>query len=485
MNLTTPTALGTPLMGAESSSSNEQKNAILNPAAGEKSLNTKEFADVMDAQQSHHKVSASAKADKVLGEPSQLDTSPIATSALLPAESEAADFAVAGNVFPVAGDSLPPLPEDAMSGESIGDTDSALLVATKTAESGQESAWAMWSQSTAATEDGGFDGEGGNGGQMLAGSMHIQSPAQPAADSLATSDPQPALADAVLSAETPSSPFSGSQSLTSTRSDNINIAEPLSAQPTLVSKEVASPLSASAVAASVGLQPPRSMVEGGLRPPGQVNSEATAKPFSAAQLELQGSSSMADGLTAPDQFATLFKAVTATEGSTATTAPSSRSEIPSIFRTVTETAAQPGGLVDVAKPGWTDTVMQRVMWMSSQQINKAEIALDPPELGSLQVRISTQSDQTSVVFSSQHSVVRDALDQGLPRLREMLESQGLNLSDVDVSGQGAEQHSQARSEADESGFAQKTSGNSRDEDSSATPGEALVTVSSNLVDDYA
>jgi hypothetical protein len=98
--------------------------------------------------------------------------------------------------------------------------------------------------------------------------------------------------------------------------------------------------------------------------------------------------------------------------------------------------------VPVGKPGWSDAVMQRVMWMSSQNVNRVDIALDPPELGPLQVRIVTQSDQTSVVFSSNHGSVREALDQGLPRLREMMDSQGLNLADVNVSDQSASRQQQ-------------------------------------------
>lgn len=93
--------------------------------------------------------------------------------------------------------------------------------------------------------------------------------------------------------------------------------------------------------------------------------------------------------------------------------------------------------VAVGKPGWSDAVMQRVMWMSSQNVNRVDIALDPPELGPLQVRIVTQSDQTSVVFTSNNGSVREALDQSLPRLREMMEGQGLNLTDVNVSDQSA------------------------------------------------
>lgn len=104
--------------------------------------------------------------------------------------------------------------------------------------------------------------------------------------------------------------------------------------------------------------------------------------------------------------------------------------------------------VTVGKQGWGEAVMQRVMWMSSQQVQTAEIALDPPELGPLQVRVSNQGEQTSIVFSSQHAQVRDALDQSLPRLREMMEEQGVDLADVNVSDQGFQGQDQTNEEGD-------------------------------------
>src|SRR5690606_34213165 len=58
-----------------------------------------------------------------------------------------------------------------------------------------------------------------------------------------------------------------------------------------------------------------------------------------------------------------------------------------------------------------------------------------------QVRITTLHDQTQVQFLSQNAAVRDALDQALPRLREMLEAQGLQLAHADVSDR---QHNEGR-----------------------------------------
>ena len=98
--------------------------------------------------------------------------------------------------------------------------------------------------------------------------------------------------------------------------------------------------------------------------------------------------------------------------------------------------------VPVGSSGWSDAVVDKVMWFSANQINSAEIKLNPPDLGPLQVRISTQHDQTSVVFSSPHAAVRDALDQALPRLRDMFGGQGLQLSDASVGGQAQRQQQQ-------------------------------------------
>ncbi|MGH1485039.1 MAG: flagellar hook-length control protein FliK [Cellvibrionaceae bacterium] len=88
---------------------------------------------------------------------------------------------------------------------------------------------------------------------------------------------------------------------------------------------------------------------------------------------------------------------------------------------------------------WSEAVAERVMWMSAKGIQEAEIQLDPPELGPLQVKVSVTNEQTQVSFVVQNASVRDALDQSAMRLREMFEAEGLNLTDVDVSDQSQQQ----------------------------------------------
>jgi flagellar hook-length control protein FliK len=69
--------------------------------------------------------------------------------------------------------------------------------------------------------------------------------------------------------------------------------------------------------------------------------------------------------------------------------------------------------------------------------------LNPPNLGPLEVRLTLQQDQASVVFSAQQVAVRDALEAALPRLRELLEQQSLQLVQADVEDPGGQRGGRA------------------------------------------
>lgn len=118
----------------------------------------------------------------------------------------------------------------------------------------------------------------------------------------------------------------------------------------------------------------------------------------------------------------------------------------------------------VGQPKWQAAIAERIAFMSSQKITSAEIRLDPPELGPLQVKVHITQDQASVSFTSQNAVVREALDQTAFRLRDMFNSEGINLVDVDVSDQsfanqpdseqGSSAHGHAEDEVEEEVVAQ-------------------------------
>lgn len=97
----------------------------------------------------------------------------------------------------------------------------------------------------------------------------------------------------------------------------------------------------------------------------------------------------------------------------------------------------------VAHPNWGKAMGEKIMWMANQQLSSADIRLDPPELGSLQVKIQVQQDQATVTFVSPHPQVRELLDQQVTRLREMFAEQGLQLGQVNVSDRQEQQSRQS------------------------------------------
>jgi len=88
--------------------------------------------------------------------------------------------------------------------------------------------------------------------------------------------------------------------------------------------------------------------------------------------------------------------------------------------------------------GWGDELVSRVKWQIGQDIQEAKISLNPRELGPLQVKINIIDDQAHVQFVAQHGSVRDAIEDAIPRLREMLEQTGMMLADADVSQHSSE-----------------------------------------------
>ncbi|MEE4383306.1 MAG: flagellar hook-length control protein FliK [Pseudomonadales bacterium] len=84
------------------------------------------------------------------------------------------------------------------------------------------------------------------------------------------------------------------------------------------------------------------------------------------------------------------------------------------------------------QPNFDTAVAERVRWLAERGSESAELRLDPPQLGSLGVRVRVEGDQASLLFTSSQAAVREALEAAIPRLRELFAEAGLQLGDVDV-----------------------------------------------------
>lgn len=86
----------------------------------------------------------------------------------------------------------------------------------------------------------------------------------------------------------------------------------------------------------------------------------------------------------------------------------------------------------LANRSWGEDLGQKIVWMVAQDVQTAELHLNPPLLGPLDVVLSVSGDQATALFASPHTSVRLAVEQALPKLREMLADNGIALGNATV-----------------------------------------------------
>ena len=87
----------------------------------------------------------------------------------------------------------------------------------------------------------------------------------------------------------------------------------------------------------------------------------------------------------------------------------------------------------VGAQGWSDEIGTHLAIMAANGREAASLRLSPEHLGPLEIQISMKDGQANVVFGASNPDTRSALEQSLPRLREMFAAQGLTLGNANVS----------------------------------------------------
>lgn len=99
--------------------------------------------------------------------------------------------------------------------------------------------------------------------------------------------------------------------------------------------------------------------------------------------------------------------------------------------TVSNTAAQLSVDVPVQDQRWQKAFSQRVVWTVGN-VQSAQLRLNPAELGRIDIQVNIDNDKANVVFTTQQGAVKEAIEQALPRLREMLAEQGVDLEKAEI-----------------------------------------------------
>ncbi|TGV19889.1 flagellar hook-length control protein FliK [Pseudoalteromonas sp. MEBiC 03607] len=95
--------------------------------------------------------------------------------------------------------------------------------------------------------------------------------------------------------------------------------------------------------------------------------------------------------------------------------------------------------INIIKSDAAKMLQERVSALLNINNKEAEIRLDPPEMGSMQIRIRSDAEQAQINFVVQNQQAKEALEQSMPRLREMLAQQGIELGESSIQQGSPEQ----------------------------------------------
>ena len=89
---------------------------------------------------------------------------------------------------------------------------------------------------------------------------------------------------------------------------------------------------------------------------------------------------------------------------------------------------------------WPQQFSEKMVWLAKNDQQTAQISINPPQLGPMQITLNLNGDMATMSFASPHAEVRHAIENALPHLKEMLSSAGISLGQTNVGGNMAQQN---------------------------------------------
>ncbi len=155
---------------------------------------------------------------------------------------------------------------------------------------------------------------------------------------------------------------------------------------------------------------------------------------------------------------------------------------------VKQVSIDPGVMqaINIVKSDAAKLLQERVSSMLSINNKEAEIRLDPPEMGSMQIRIRSDAEQAHINFVVQNQQAKEALEQSMPRLREMLAQQGLELGESTISyGQSGGETAEHSEGGTQSNLANNKSVNDENDEQANNTAQSSRQQTSSSIDYYA
>jgi flagellar hook-length control protein FliK len=108
--------------------------------------------------------------------------------------------------------------------------------------------------------------------------------------------------------------------------------------------------------------------------------------------------------------------------------------------------------------GWGEAFQQKIVWLVDRQQQSAELHVNPPHLGPVDVVLTFTDDTAQIAFTSPHAAVREAIEATLGDLRTALSDKGLTLGEARVGADSSQAREQLHAEARQSARGNRAGG---------------------------
>lgn len=90
-------------------------------------------------------------------------------------------------------------------------------------------------------------------------------------------------------------------------------------------------------------------------------------------------------------------------------------------------------------PAFPEEAAQRLTWLVKNGVESASLRVTPPDMGPIEIRIRLTQDEATIAFAVTQPESGRAIEDAMPRLREMLSESGISLGHTSVeSGNGGQ-----------------------------------------------
>ncbi len=134
---------------------------------------------------------------------------------------------------------------------------------------------------------------------------------------------------------------------------------------------------------------------------------------------------------------------------------------------------------------WGDALGERVSFLINQKLNNAEIRIDPPHLGKLDIQIHIKDDSAHVVIHTQHAQTRDLVESSSLRLREILQDAGYSNVDVNVSHRDSSSNQNASGDSQSGANSEQSIAQDSSNASMAAMQQASIVLANGRIDYFA